>query len=61
MNNPDEIFIIFTSKYSESCKQITDSINHIFHYFNTKIIDIDNPIIRKSILNATTNKITSVQ
>jgi hypothetical protein len=60
MNNPDEIFIIFTSKYSQSCKQITDSINHIFPYFNTKIIDIDNPIIRKSILNATTNKITSV-
>jgi len=60
MNNPDEIFIIFTSKYSQTCKQLTESINHIFPYFNTKIIDIDNPVIRKSILNATTNKITSV-
>jgi len=60
MNNPNEIFIIFTSKYSESCKQMSDSINHIFPYFNTKVIDIDNPIIRKSILNATTNKISTV-
>jgi hypothetical protein len=60
MNNPDEIFIIFTSKYSETCKQLTPVINHIFPYFNTKVIDIDNPVIRKSILNATTNKITCV-
>jgi hypothetical protein len=60
MNNPNEIFIIFTSKYSESCKQFNDAISHIFPYFNTKIIDIDNPIIRKSIMNASVNKITSV-
>lgn len=60
MNNPNEIFIIFISKYSSTCKELNDSINHIFPYFNTKIIDIDNPIIRKSIMNATTNKITSV-
>lgn len=60
MNNPDEIFIFFTSKFSNSCKQLQDKINFITPHFNTYLVDIDNPQIRYSIVNATKNKIQSV-
>jgi hypothetical protein len=60
MNDTNEFFIIFTSKYSNSCKKISEQVNHIFPYYNTKVIDVDNPVIRKAILNATTNKIKTV-
>lgn len=60
MNDANEFFIIFTSKYSNSCKKIAEQVKHIFPYYNTKVIDIDNPEIRKSILNASINKIKSV-
>ena len=60
MNNPDEIFIFFTSKFSNSCKQLQDKINFITPHFNTYLVDIDNPQIRYSLVNATKNKIQSV-
>jgi hypothetical protein len=58
--NSEEIFIVFTSKYSNSCKQIEPRLQFITPHFNTKFIDVDNPIIRKSILEASTNQIKSV-
>ena len=60
MNNPDEIFIIFISKYSNSCNMISNQIKQIYPYFNTKIIDIDNPVIRSSIYNSTINTVKTV-
>lgn len=60
MNPLEEIFIVFTSKYSNSCKQIEQQLQFISPHFNTKIIDIDNPVIRKSIYNSTINTIRIV-
>jgi hypothetical protein len=48
------------SKYSPSCKQIESKLLYIAPHFNTKFIDVDNPVIRKSILSATTNVIQTV-
>ena len=58
--NSEEIFIVFISKYSNSCKQIEPRLQFITPHFNTKFIDVDNPIIRKSIINASTNQINTV-
>lgn len=60
MNDSQEIFIVFVSKYSGACKQISEKLNFVSPHLNTKIIDIDNPIIRNVILHSTTNKITTV-
>jgi hypothetical protein len=58
--NTNEIFIVYMSKYSPSCKQIESKLHYIAPHFNTKFIDVDNPVIRKSILSATTNVIQIV-
>ena len=58
--NTNEIFIVYMSKYSPSCKQIESKLHYIAPHFNTKFIDVDNPVIRKSILSATTNIIQTV-
>jgi hypothetical protein len=55
-----EIFIVLTSKHSESCKAISQQLTYIAPYFNTKIVNIDNIGIRKAIVNATKYKIESV-
>ena len=55
-----EIFIIFISKYSETCKQISETLQFIMPHFNTKIVDIDNPETRTIIKNSSQNKITTV-
>jgi len=60
MNDSQEIFIVFVSKYSGACKQINEKLIFISPHLNTKIIDIDNPIVRNIILHSTTNKITTV-
>jgi hypothetical protein len=56
----DEAFIIYYSKYSNACLNISDKINFIAPHFNITIIDIDNPQVRQNIVNATVNKITKV-
>jgi hypothetical protein len=55
-----EIFIIFISKYSSFCQQISPQLEFIAPHFNTKVIDIDNPKTRNVMKNASKNKITSV-
>ncbi len=55
-----EIFIVLTSKHSESCKAIVPQLNFIAPHFNTKIVNIDNIGIRKAIVNATKYNIESV-
>ena len=55
-----EVFIVLTSKHSQSCKAIQQQINYISPHFNTRVIDIDNIGIRKAILNATKYKIETV-
>jgi hypothetical protein len=55
-----EVFIVFVSKYSNSCKAIKQQLDYIAPHFNTKVVDIDNVNIRKSIYNATKYKIESV-
>jgi hypothetical protein len=55
-----EIFIVLTSKHSNSCKNITQQLNYIAPHFNTRVVNIDNIGIRKSIVNATKYKIESV-
>ena len=53
----NEIFVFFTSKYSNACKQVVEKINYIAPHFNTRIVDIDNPDTRFVIQNATQYKI----
>ena len=55
-----EVFIVFISKHSPSCRNIKQQLDYISPHFNTRIVDIDNIHIRKSILNATKYKIESV-
>lgn len=55
-----EIFIVLTSKHSNSCKNITQQLNYIAPHFNTRVVNIDNIGIRKSIVNATKYKIETV-
>jgi hypothetical protein len=55
-----EVFIILTSKHSPSCKAIQQQINYISPHFNTKVVNIDNIGIRKSIVNATQYNIETV-
>jgi hypothetical protein len=55
-----EVFIVFVSKHSPSCRAIKQQLDYISPHFNTRVVDIDNIHIRKSILNATKYKIESV-
>ena len=55
-----EVFIVFISKHSPACRAIKQQLDYISPHFNTRIVDIDNIHIRKSILNATKHKIESV-
>jgi len=55
-----EISIIFISKYSNFCKQISQQLEFIAPHFNIKVIDIDNPQTRAIMKNASKNKISSV-
>lgn len=55
-----EIFIVLTSKHSESCKSIVPQLNYIAPHFNTKVVNIDNIGIRKAIVNATKYNIETV-
>lgn len=56
----NEIFVFFTSKYSNACKQVVEKINYIAPHFNTRIVDIDNPDTRFVLQNATQYKIETV-
>ncbi len=60
MEQPNEIFVFFTSKYSNACKQIVEKLNYIAPHFNTRIVDIDNPDTRFIVQNATEYKIETV-
>jgi hypothetical protein len=60
MESPNEIFVFFTSKYSNACRQVIDKINFIAPHFNTKVIDIDNPDTRFIVKNATQYKFETV-
>lgn len=60
MEQPNEIFVFFTSKYSNACKQIVEKLNYIAPHFNTRIVDIDNPDTRFVVQNATEYKIDTV-
>ena len=60
MQQPNEIFVFFTSKYSNACKQVVEKLNYIAPHFNTRIIDIDNPDTRFVLQNATQYKIETV-
>lgn len=55
-----EVFIVFISKHSPACRAIKQNLDYISPHFNTRIVDIDNIHIRKSILNATKFNIESV-
>ena len=55
-----EVFIVFISKHSPACRAIKQQLDYISPHFNTRIVDIDNIHIRRSILNATKYKIESV-
>jgi hypothetical protein len=55
-----EVFIVFISKHSPACRAIKQQLDYISPYFNTRIVDIDNIHIRRSLLNATKYKIESV-
>jgi hypothetical protein len=55
-----EVFIVFISKHSQACRGIKQQLDYISPHFNTRIVDIDNIHIRRSILNATKYKIESV-
>ncbi len=55
-----EVFIVFVSKHSPACRAIKQQLDYISPHFNTRVVDIDNIHIRKSILNATKYKIESV-
>jgi hypothetical protein len=55
-----EVFIIFISKHSPACRAIKQQLDYISPHFNTRIVDIDNIHIRRSLLNATKYNIESV-
>ena len=55
-----EVFIVFISKHSQACRAIKQQLDYISPHFNTRVVDIDNIHIRRSILNATKYKIESV-
>ena len=55
-----EVFIVFISKHSPACRAIKEQLSYISPHFNTRIVDIDNIHIRRSLLNATKYKIESV-
>jgi hypothetical protein len=55
-----EVFIVFISKHSPACRAIKQQLDYISPHFNTRIVDIDNIHIRRSLLNATKYKIESV-
>jgi hypothetical protein len=55
-----EVFIVFISKHSPACRAIKQQLDYISPHFNTRIVDIDNIHIRRSILNATKYNIESV-
>ena len=55
-----EVFIVFISKHSPACRAIKQQLDYISPHFNTRIVDIDNIHIRRSILNASKYKIESV-
>jgi hypothetical protein len=55
-----EVFIVFISKHSPACRAIKQQLDYISPHFNTRIVDIDNIHIRRTILNATKYKIESV-
>jgi hypothetical protein len=55
-----EVFIVFISKHSPACRAIKQQLDYISPHFNTRVVDIDNIHIRKSVLNATKYNIESV-
>ena len=59
-SQPNEIFLVLISKYSNSCKLIMDRLQFIEPHFNTRIVDIDNLEDRKMVMNATKNQIQVV-
>jgi hypothetical protein len=56
----DEILLYLYSNQSSSCQQIQPAINAIAPFFNTKMINIDNPQVLQIIQNASRTKINSV-
>ena len=56
----DEILVYLYSEQSESCKIIWPAINTIAPFFNTKMINIDDPKALNIIQNASKTKINTV-
>ncbi len=60
MSTPNEIFIVFVSKYSQASQNISQALQFIAPHFNLKVVDIDNPITRKMVLNSSVHKFETV-
>lgn len=56
----DEILLYMYSDKSQSCQMIRPAINAIAPFFNTKMINIDNPEVLNIVKNASKTKINSV-
>jgi len=48
----EEIFIVIVSKHSPSCNQIFKNVQFIAPHLNTRILEIDHPMIRQKVVDS---------